>query len=60
VEERRQYASGLCHGVQYDCILQGKDGTVTRVDAVTMTPRILQLLRENWQMSAEVPPHSNH
>jgi hypothetical protein len=51
VEERRHYTSGLCHSVHYYCSLERNDGTVTKVDAVTITPRILLLIQERWAMS---------
>jgi hypothetical protein len=38
VEQRRHYASGLCHSVHYYCSLQRNDGTVTKV-----TPSRLRL-----------------
>jgi hypothetical protein len=51
VEERRRYASGVCYSVDYLCNLRQHDGTVTKVDAVTITPRILKIIQERWEMS---------
>ena len=51
VEERRHYASGVCHSVNYQCKLQHNDETVTKVDVITITPRILQIIQERWEMS---------
>ena len=56
VSERREYASGLGYAVHYDCSLQHHDGAATNVDAVTMKPHILGLIRERWQMSTEATP----
>jgi hypothetical protein len=52
VEKQYTYASGICSDVRFHCRLLRNDGTTMNVHAVTITPRILKLLHDRWEMAS--------